>query len=286
MDTKRLKTGIVLEGGGMRGLYTNGVLDKLMDEGIRADYVIGVSAGAGNGISYVSGQRGRGGRVNLDYIGDPRYIGVRNLLRTRSVFGMEFIFNTIPHRLDPFDFDAFQASPCEFVAGATDVLTGRPVYFGKEHLNRDTTVLRASASLPVFSPPVEYQGRLYLDGGTSDPIPVRKALEDGCTRLLVVLTRPRDYKKPPEKHRAIYARLFRKYPKMVSLMDNRHRIYNHTLAFIRKLEERGKAVVIAPSAPIGIGRFERDPQKLSALYELGMRDAGDKLSAVRTLFCP
>ena len=175
-----MKLGLVLEGGGMRGLYTVGVLDALMERRLSPDYVIGVSAGAGNGISFVSGQKGRAYRVDMDYLRDRRYISLRNFVKTRSVFGMDFVFDDIPGKYDPFNYPAFLASPTEFVTGVTDVVTGRPVYFGKQPLMADQCrLLRASAAIPLFSPMVEFRGRLYLDGGTADPIPVKRALADG-----------------------------------------------------------------------------------------------------------
>lgn len=154
-----MKIGLVLEGGGMRGLYTNGVLDCLMDNHFEADYVIGVSAGACSGVSYVSGQRGRSYRVNTGYVDDKRYVGFESLVKTKSMFGMDFIFDEIPNHLDPFDYEAFLASPMEFVTGVTDADTGRPVYFTKEAVRPgDSTLLRASSSIPVFSPVVEFMG--------------------------------------------------------------------------------------------------------------------------------
>ncbi len=266
------KIGLVLEGGGMRGLYTGGVLDALMDRQLWADYVIGVSAGACNGVSYVSGQRGRNRRINTEYVGDGRYVGVGNFLRTGSMFGMDFIFGEIPEKLDPFDYAAFHASPCAFVAGVTDAQTGEPVYFGKEDMQGDCTVLRASSSIPCFAPAVTYKGKEYLDGGTSDPIPVRKALEDGCDRVVVVLTRERGFVKKPEQGRAVYRRVFRHQPGMIRALDRRHEIYNETLAFLREKEADGTALVIAPRDSLGIGRFEKERKKLEQAYQTGYED--------------
>lgn len=266
------KVGLVLEGGGMRGIYTTGVLDKLMDHEIHTDYVIGVSAGACHGASYVSNQRGRSYRANTDYLGDSRYMSFKNYLKTRSIFGMDFVFDEIPNKLELFDYDDFLSSECEFVMGVTDVQTGNPVYFGKEHLNHDTTVLKASSSIPIFAPIVEYMGGKYLDGGTSDPIPVRKAIEDGCDQVIVVLTRDRNYVKPQESFRAIYKRAFKKYPEMVRLLDERHIIYNDTLQYIKTLEKEGRAIVIAPEQPIKISRFEKNLEVLKGLYDMGMND--------------
>ena len=269
-----MKLGLVLEGGGMRGLYTDGVLDCLMDRGFTADYVIGVSAGACGGVSYVSGQRGRSRRVNTAYLDDKRYVGLQSFLKTGSVFGMDLLFDEIPNRLDPFDYEAFARSPMEFVVGVTDVETGKPAYFDKSAIAPgDCTLLRASSSIPVFSPIVEFRGGRYLDGGTSDPIPVKKALADGCDRLVVVLTRDRSYRKKPEGIKAVYRRVFRDCPNMARALEERPRVYNDTLDYIRRLEREGTALVIAPTRPVTIGRFEKDLQKLEDLYKAGMLDA-------------
>ena len=269
-----MKIGLVLEGGGMRGLYTNGVLDCLMDNHSEADYVIGVSAGACSGVSYVSGQRGRSYRVNTGYVDDKRYVGFESLVKTKSMFGMDFIFDEIPNHLDPFDYEAFLASPMEFVTGVTDADTGRPVYFTKEAVRPgDSTLLRASSSIPVFSPVVEFMGGRYLDGGTSDPIPVQKALDDGCDRVVVVLTRDRSYEKSPEGIRPVYRHIFHDSPGMVRTLDTRHEVYNRELDKVRRLEREGRAIVIAPDRPVTIGRFEKDMKKLEDLYKTGMLDA-------------
>ncbi|WP_042347715.1 patatin-like phospholipase family protein [Bacillus massiliigorillae] len=267
------KVGLVLEGGGMRGLYTIGVLDWFLDQKITTDYVVGVSAGACHGVSYVSKQRGRSYRVNTNFLNDKRYVSFSNYIKTKSMFGMDFIFDEIPHKLELFDYDAFHASPCEYVTGVTDVSTGQPHYFGKEELDYDSTIIRASSSIPVFSPIVEYKGGKYLDGGTSDPIPVRKAIEDGCDKVIIVLTRERGYVKTPEKFRFVYKRMFKDYPEMIHLLDRRHEIYNETLGYISKLEKEGKALVIAPSSPITISRFEKNLDKLEDIYQMGLDDA-------------
>ena len=267
------KVGLVLEGGGMRGIYTVGVLDLLLNHNIQTEYVIGVSAGACHGASYVSNQQGRSYRINTDYIGDSRYLSFKNFLKTRSIFGMDFIFDDIPNKLNVFDYHHFLSSKCEFVTGVTDVQTGKPVYFGKNHLNNDATILRASSSIPIFAPIVEYKGGKYLDGGTSDPIPVRKALEDGCDQVIIVLTRDRSYIKPQESFRMIYKRVFKNYPEMIRLLDERHMIYNDTLEYIKVLEKEGRAIVVAPEKPIKISRFEKNLEVLEGLYNMGINDA-------------
>lgn len=267
------KVGLVLEGGGMRGLYTSGVLDWFHDKQIKMDYIIGVSAGACNGVSYVSEQRKRNYKINTSYVTDKRYVSLSNFIKTKSMFGMDFIFDEIPHQLEIFDYDTFLSSSCQYVTGVTDVHTGQPAYFDKDSLAYDSTVLRASSSIPVFSPIVNYQGGKYLDGGTSDPIPVRKAIEDGCDKVVVVLTRERGYVKSPEKFRFVYKRMFKQYPKMIDLLDRRHEIYNESLLYVNQLEKEGRAIVIAPSTPVTISRFEKNIEKLDDLYQLGIHDA-------------
>ncbi|MTH07356.1 patatin family protein [Turicibacter sanguinis] len=278
-----MKVGLVLEGGGMRGFYTMGALDYLMEQGILFDYVIGVSAGACHGVSYVSNQAKRSYRVNTNYLGDKRYISFSNFIKTRSIFGMDFIFDEVPHKLDLFDYDTFFKSPCEFKLGVTDVETGKPVYFDKTALDHDCTVLKASSSIPVFSPIVEYKGKKYLDGGTSDAIPVKKALEDGCDKVVVILTRDRHYQKSPEQFRFVYKRVFKKYPKMIELLDNRHKNYNETLAYLRELESEGKALVIAPSHPITISRFEKHKENLEPIYAMGRKDLSREILKIKEL---
>ncbi len=278
-----MKIGLVLEGGGMRGIYTIGVLDCLMDEKFRADYVIGVSAGACNGSSYVSGQKGRAYRTNTEYIADSRYLGMKNYLTTKSLFGMDFLFDEIPNKLIPFDYDAFFNSPCEFVMGVTDVVTGRAKYFDKSHVEPKNILLRASSSIPVFAPIVEYQGGKYLDGGVADSIPVKKALEDGCDKVIVVLTREHGFIKTPEKFRSVYKRMYKEYPLMIEALDRRHEQYNESLAFIKQLEQEGKAVVIAPNAPLPVSRFEKNPEKMKAVWKIGYDDMKKSMRKVLKL---
>lgn len=278
-----MKVGLVLEGGGMRGLYTSGVLDYFLDQQIFVDYVIGVSAGACNGVSYLSKQKGRNYRVNTNYISDKRYLSLSNFIKTKSLFGMNFIFDEIPHQLDLFDYETFLSSPSEYKLGVTDVLTGRPVYFDKTHLDHDSTILKASSSIPVFSPIIEYQNGLYLDGGTTDSIPVKQALKDGCDHVIIVLTRDRNYIKKPESFRFIYSKVLKAYPNLIQALDNRHLMYNETLKFIKELEQQGKATIIAPSSPLEISRFEKDVSKLKNIYELGYLDASKKFDQLKEL---
>ena len=267
-----MKIGLVLEGGGMRGLYTAGVLDTFMRHHWQPDYVVGVSAGACHAASFVSGQRGRAYRTNMDYLGDQRYLSFRNFLKTRSLFGMDFIFRVVPDHLDPYDYEAMLASPIEYEIGVTDVDTGKPVFYSKEALYHDCTLLAASSSIPVFSPIVDYQGKRYLDGGTSAPIPVERALEKGCDQIVAVLTRDRSYIKQAEGFGSVYRRVFRKDPAMIQALDSRHEIYQRSRELLFQLEQQGRAVIIAPEVPIALSRFEKDREKLDALYQQGQAE--------------
>lgn len=279
-----MKTGLVLEGGGMRGLYTVGVLDALMDNNLYFDYIIGVSAGAGNAASYISRQRGRGYRADTQYVGDKRYIGLDPILHKHSVFGLDFIYDTIPQELDPFDYDAFHADTSEFITVVTDAETGEAVYFGKEKIvGQDFTVLKASAALPMFTPPVEFEGKKYFDGGAADSIPVERALQDGCDCLVIVLTRPRGFVKAPERIRAAYKRILKDYPNVVKTMDNRHNVYNASLKRCYELQDAGKAVVLAPEYALPVDKFGTDTQKLERCYNEGMRDCNHSLSEIQAL---
>jgi len=280
-----LKTGLVLEGGGMRGIYTAGVLDYFLDEGIEFDYVIGVSAGACNAVSYISRQKGRAYRINTKYITDKRYLSFENFIKTRSLFGMDFIFDEIPNKLEPFDMESYRANPTQLKIGVTDVLTGKAVYFDKMPGNGSSedlcTILRASSSLPLFSPVVRFGDRDYLDGGTADPIPVKQAQEDGCDRLVVVCTRDTGYRKGPEKFRGLYKQLLKKYPNMITCLDRRHLVYNLSTEYAKELDAKDEAVLIAPVNPLAIDRFEKDPEKLIQVYQMGIADAKAALPRIK-----
>lgn len=268
--------GLVLEGGGMRGVYTSGVLDFFMEKELYFLYVIGVSAGACNAASYISRQIGRNRKVTIGFIRDPRYLSWRNLLRERSLFGMDFIFNKIPNRLEPFDFAAFARSPQRFVVGTTDCLTGEPHYIDKDAGHSMLDVIRASSSLPFVSPTVQLDGRTLLDGGIADPIPVQRAMADGFLRNVVVLTRDKHYRKKPFKFRWLARSVYPQFTGLQQALVRRYAIYNETLERIDRLEAVGQLFVIRPEKPLPVGRMEKDAEKLEAVYELGYRDAKEK----------
>ncbi|QHW31826.1 patatin family protein [Paenibacillus rhizovicinus] len=266
--------GLVLEGGGMRAVYTAGVLEYFLEQGVYFPYMIGVSAGACVATSYLARQKGRNKIVNVDMITDKRYISWSNYFRKGQMFGMDFIFDEIPNKLVPFDFKAFAASREEFVAATTDVVTGETIFYRKSDPDFDVlTVLRASSSLPFIAPIVNYDGRQLLDGGISDPIPLQQAEKDGFARNVVVLTRDVGYRKSPNRFAWFVRRIYAKFPAFVKIMLRRHQVYNDQAAYIRKQEERGNAFVIRPQQPLEVGRMEKNSAKLDALYLQGYEDA-------------
>lgn len=274
-----MKIGIVCEGGGTRGVYTNGVLQAFLDGEFMADELVGVSAGATGGASYVSQQSGRGWRTSVEDSRDPRYASFKNWARNGSLFSFEYLFHEIPKK-DPLDFAAFAASPCDYYAGATDIATGQPVFFGKEHIKPGFVVLRASCSLPMFAPIVPYEGRNYLDGGIAAPIPMDKALQDGCERLVVILTRERGYRKAPQKGMALVRRKYARWPALVNAIEQRYLVYNAALEQLAALEAEGRALVIAPARPLPVDRFGRDYEKVVESYHIGEADGAAALQVL------
>lgn len=274
--------GLVLEGGGMRGVYTAGVLEYFSEHDLYFRYTIGVSAGACQSASYLSRQRGRNRTVIVEWVKDPRYLSWRNLWRKGQLFGMDFVFDEIPNVHVPFDYDAFRQSQEELVIGTTDCSTGQAVYYRKSESAFDLLrVLRASSSLPFISPIVTYDGRELLDGGIADPIPLRKAENDGYKRNVLILTRNSDYRKSRNRFSWLVRRIYGKYPALVAAMMRRHEIYNDTLSYIDEQERSGNTYVIRPRQPLTVGRMERDPAKLDALYLQGYRDAERIMPSLR-----
>lgn len=272
-----MKTGLILEGGGMRGVYTGGILEKLLEEKIFVDYVIGVSAGACNAASYISRQSGRNREVTIGYVNHPEYISVKNLLVKRELFGMNLIFNEIPNNLVPFDYQGFNDATEEFVVGTTDCLTGEAIYFGKQDRPEDVlAIVRASSSLPLMSQPVEFDGRLLMDGSIADPLPIRKALSDGVTKPIIILTREKGYRKKKSRFAKVMPAFVRQYPAIAKKMESRYIYYNETMEFIEQLEGEGSAMVIRPMNLYKIRGIERDPVKLESLYNQGYQDAADR----------
>ena len=278
ISMKNDKIGLILEGGGMRGAYTSGVLDAFMDENIKFPYVLGVSAGANNGANFVAEQRERNKKVFVDYVGHKDYSGFKHLIQDNSYFNMEFLFDTLPNDLVPFDYETFLNSSTTFKVCVTDCETGHPVYFEKSQSNGDgktfmSSVLRASSSLPLISQPVEIKGKLYFDGGITDSIPLDKSIEDGNKFNVVILTRNEGYHKEPQIL-GLYARHYlKKYPRVLHAIETRHIKYNITLEKVKDLEEEGFVYAFRPIEEIVVDRLEKNIDKLNALYEQGYREA-------------
>jgi len=281
-----MKKALVLEGGGSRGIYTAGVLEVLHNENLGFNYVIGTSMGACNGSSFVSNQPERNKRVIVDYINDERYFNFSGLIRSDvSVFGMDFLFDTVPNELDPFDYDTFIKSPVTFKAVATDLHSGEASYFSKSEMNSKNEIMKmikASSSLPGLALPVEFKGSKYLDGGVTDSVPIQKAIADGSDKIVVVLTRDASYNKKPLKGKLLQKIKFREHPKFLEALFNRHNEYNKTLDLIEQLENQGKILVIRPSEPINISKFEKNLETFDEIFNLGKNDVKNKLEAIKT----
>lgn len=277
-----MKTGLVLEGGAMRGMFTAGVLDIFMENGIDFPGVIGVSAGAVFGCNLKSRQPGRTIRYNAKYCRDPRYVSLRSLITTGDLYGEKFCYHELPNKLDPFDYDTFARSPMEFYVVATDVTTGKPVYHkcGTDGY-KELQWLRASASMPLASRVVEVDGCSLLDGGISDSIPLRYFESLGYEKNVVVLTQPKGFVKKKNGLVPLMKLALRRYPHIAEVMARRHKEYNEATAYIARQEEAGNALVIRPEAPLDVSRTERDPEKLWAAYRLGREAAEKRLEEIR-----
>lgn len=275
-----MKTGLVLEGGGKRGIYAAGVLDVLLENNIWADGLIGTSAGAVNGCSYVSNQYERNLRYNIRFAKEKKYMSIYSLITTGNVVGTDFAYNILPNKLEVFDYDAFEKSPVAYYVTCSNVETGKAEYIQCKSLRgKNMDYLRASASLPYVSQIVEIDGKKYLDGGICDSIPLKAFQDMGYEKNLVILTRPRGYIKKPENN--LLANLYyRKYPAFVTALRNRYAVYNRTLKYIEQQEKQGNILVLRPSESIRVGRMEQDPERLKQMYELGKNDAGQMLDAI------
>ncbi len=275
-----MAVGLVLEGGAMRGMYTAGVLDRFLDENITVDRAVGVSAGALFGMNYISRQKGRVIRYNKKYNSDKNYMGLRPLLREGNIVSTQYAYHDVPRVLDPFDDETYKASPIPFYAVVTNLATGKAEYIHVKSVFEQMDTMRASGSMPFVSRPVEIDGALYLDGAVADSIPFEWMSGTGCDKLVVVLTRDATYrKKPMSKFRV--RRKYRKYPNFAKALLRRHEVYNRSLALLEEWEKEGRAFVIRPSAPIEIGRIEKDPDKLQAVYDLGARDATARMEELK-----
>lgn len=289
MQAQRKKYGLVVEGGGMKCAYSAAILDRFLDEGIAFDYCIGVSAGAGNLVSYLAGQRGRNLRFFTEHIHDPEYFGLRSLLKTGDLFGIRHIYGDLTRAggKDPLDFPAFLENPAEYEAAVTNALTGAPEYFGKDAMKQDDyRLIMASSAIPVACRPVEMNDIPYFDGGLADAIPVRRAREKGCGRLVVILSKNRDYVRKPQGLRLLYRGACRKYPKVVERIERRHLAYNENLREVFALERSGQAFVLAPSEPLHVGTYSMKEPAEQALYDLGLKDFAAQRDALQAFLSP
>ena len=268
-----MKTGLVLEGGALRGIFSSGVCDGLLEGHVMADYVVGVSAGIAYGVSYVSRQPRRNLDILLRYVNDKRYMGVRNLLnpKNRCYWGLDFAYNTIPNRLIPFDYQAFAAYPGQVEAVVTNMETGEAEYYPVPRTDSDNfKLLQATCALPILFPVYHIDGKPVMDGGAADAIPFRRAFEKGCDKVVVCLTHERGYTRRPEKLEPVIDRRYgKKYPKFCETMHRRAERYNADRAELFELERQGKALVFAPLTTEGFSRVERDVTRIKTMWEDG-----------------
>lgn len=267
--------GLVLEGGGMKGVYTAGVLDFFLDKGISFCSCYGVSAGACSLCSFLSGQRGRAYHVTVDYLEDKNYCGIYSLLKTGDLFGADMCYHRIPDELYPYDYQTFNKYQGTFYSVVTNIETGKPEYIPIKDMKRDIDAVRASASLPLVSRNVRWKDGLYLDGGISDAIPVKRARKDGNRKNVVVMTKEAGYRRQPSYMLPVFKLRYKKYPKVYELMKNRHNAYNKTLDYIAEQVAAGDIFLIQPKRKSDVGRIEKDKEKLKALYEQGYQEASD-----------
>lgn len=270
-----IKAGLVVEGGGMRGVYSAGVLDFFIEKDLFFENNYGVSAGACHLCSYLAKQYKRAFRVNVDYLDDKRYCSVHSLLKTGNLFGAEMLYDIIPNELDLFDYDTYNKNESNFYAVITNINTGKPEYVKIGDLKKDIIYVRASSSLPLLAQNVKINDKEYLDGGISDSIPIKKSIADGNKKNIVILTRDNTYRKNKNSLMPVMKLKYKKYPNFVKSMADRHVVYNETLDFIKELEKNGDVFVIRPKKPVTIGRTEKNREKLEALYNDGYNDAKD-----------
>ncbi len=263
------RSSLILEGGGMRGIFTIGVLDNFMDRGVRFPYIIGVSAGACNALSYISNQRGRAKFSNIDMLEKYHYIGIKNLIFKGNIMDFDLLFHKLPEEIYPYDYDALARSSERFEVVTTNCITGEACYFEeKNDPKRVIDIVKASSSLPFVCPIAYVDGVPMADGGVANSLPVERALSQGFTEPLIVLTRNKGYRKPDKGSKVPFF-MYRKYPKLKDAIRSRNSVYNSQIEEIERMEEEGRAVVIRPERPIEVDRMERDVNKLLALYEEG-----------------
>ena len=273
-------TALVLEGGGTRGFYSAGVFEAFMDAGIMFPYIAGVSAGAANVLTYVAGQKGRNRQIVEHYVGDKRYVSKRNMLRNKSLFGYDFIFRTVPQKHIFWDSEIFESTNIRLLTGATDCATGEPFWFEKAELASGGFMPTiASCSVPLLSQMVKIGEREFLDGGLSAPIPIEKSVADGNNFHVIVLTRNQGYIQEAFRHKRVAKFFYKKYPRLVDAILNRHEVYNRQIELCEQLERDKKAVIIRPQIPLTVGRSTSDTAKLLALYDEGHTEGAQAIQS-------
>lgn len=283
-EKKQEKIGILVEGGGMKCSYGAGVLDAFLEQKILFDYGIGVSAGAANLASFFAGQKDRNRRFYCEHCKDPNYFGPLSLIKTGSLFGLSYIYGTMTNEggIDPLDYDALMKHPGEMYFPATDAKTGKPVYFSKKDLMRNQyEPIMATCALPVVCKPVKWKDGVYFDGGVSDSIPIQKAFEDGCTKVIAVMTKPRDYIMSPQRHKKVYSKVLLRYPKIIDDLNQRHLRYNESLDSLRSYEREGKVLRFCPPDDMQITTYTIDPAITQQMYDLGYQEGKEKIQQVK-----
>lgn len=277
-----MKKGLVLEGGAMRGMFSAGVMDVLMESGVDFDGVVGVSAGAVFGCNYKSRQIGRTIRYNMKYIRNPEYCSVRSLIKTGDMFGRDFCYRKIPNELDVFDNITFIKNPMKFYVVATDINTGKPLYKRIDSADEaGLEYMRASASMPLVSTVVSVDGKEMLDGGVTDSIPLEFFINKGYGKNLVILTQPKGYVKKKNSLLPLMKLTLKKYPKLIEAMANRHVLYNRQVKYAERCEREGTALIIRPKEKLPIGRLEKNPETLKAVYDSGRAEALENLEKIK-----
>lgn len=273
------KTGLVLEGGGMRGAYTAGVLDYLMEKDIKFPYVIGVSAGANNGANYIAEQRDRNRKVFVEMVKDERYAGIKNLIKEGNYFGMDFLFKDLPDEIVPFDYDTFSKSNTIFKAAVTNCNTAEAEYYKASDFDPrffGQKILRASSSIPLIAKPVKIFDNYYYDGGIADPIPLRKAIDDGYKNNVIILTKHKGFRLKPKRSSVFLKLLIRDYPQLVEKLRERYKVYNNTLDLIDKMEKQNEVFVFRSEKKLNINGLEMNPKELLKIYNRGIKESKTK----------
>ncbi len=277
-----IQAGLILEGGGMKGVYTSGVLDFFLEKKLEFSHCYGVSAGACNLCSFLSKQKKRGYRSLTEYMDNKRYCGVYSLITDGNIFNSKFAYDLVPNYLLPFDYETYQQYPGKAYAVATNIETGKAEYLDMMDMEYVMKAIQASASLPLVSRNVEYKGGLYLDGGIADSIPIQRSILDGNCKNVVILTKEKGYRRKPAGHLPLLKAVYRKYPKVYELMKERHNAYNETMDYLIRQVENGQAFIIQPQQKNTINRIEKDTNKMEALYNNGYTDAKNCYDSLMT----